>query len=59
MTDYSKHSDEELREGIERAEEQDPRIDVESSDDALEAERSQREQMAGELRRRNSQERPV
>ncbi len=52
MTDYSKHSDEQLREGIERAEEQDPRIDAESSDEALEAERNQREEMAEELEHR-------
>jgi hypothetical protein len=52
VTDYSKHTDEQLRAGIERAEEQDPRIDAESSDDALEAERAQREEMAEELERR-------
>jgi hypothetical protein len=52
VTDYSKHTDEQLREGIERAEEQDPRIATESSDEALEAERRQHDEMTEELERR-------
>src|SRR5690606_38132625 len=51
--DYSKHSDDELREGIERAEEQEPRIAEESSEEALEAEREQRAAMEDELRKRS------
>ncbi len=51
-TDYGKHTDEELREGVEQAERNDPRIAEDSSDEALEAEREQREAMADELQSR-------
>lgn len=52
-TDYSKHSDAELRDGIAATEEQDDRIATESSDDALAAEREQRRAMDAELERRS------
>jgi hypothetical protein len=52
--DYSKHTDEELREGIAKATEQEPRIAAENSDEALEAEREQREAMSEELSRRTA-----
>ena len=51
-TDLSKHTDEELREGIAKAEEQDSRIAREDSDEALRAEREQAERMREELERR-------
>ena len=51
-TDYSKHTDAELREGIKKAEQQEPRIAEEDSDAALEAEREQRAGMEDELRKR-------
>lgn len=50
--DYSKHTDDELRDGIAKIDEQQSRIAVEDSDSALEAARAQRAQMAEELRRR-------
>jgi outer membrane biosynthesis protein TonB len=53
-TDYSRHTDEELREGIAKAGQQDPRIARESSGQALAAERDQRRGMAEELQRRRS-----
>jgi hypothetical protein len=52
--DYSKHTDEELREGVAKATEQEPRIAAEDSDEALEAAREQREAMSEELTRRNT-----
>ena len=51
--DYSKHTDEELRDGIEKAKAQEPRIATEDSDAALDAEREQREAMEAELQKRN------
>ena len=51
-TDYSKHTDEELREGIATAEQQDDRIAREDSDEALQAEREQVRAMREELERR-------
>ena len=51
--DYSKHTDEELRAGIEKAKAQEPRIATEDSDAALDAERQQREAMEAELQKRN------
>jgi hypothetical protein len=50
--DLDKHTDAELQEGIERADEQEPRVAVESSDEAYDAQRRQREEMARELKRR-------
>lgn len=50
--DYSKHTDAELREGIEKVDEQESRIAEENSDDALDAARAQRDAMAAELARR-------
>lgn len=55
MTDYSKHTDEELREGIQKVSLQEQRIAAEDSDAALEAAREQRDAMAQELARRQSQ----
>lgn len=52
--DYSKHTDAELRRGIAKAAHQDQRIAVESSTQALAAERDQRQGMAEELQRRKS-----
>jgi hypothetical protein len=50
--DYSKHTDDELREGIAKIDDQESRIAVEDSDTALEAAREQRARMAEELQRR-------
>lgn len=50
--DYSKHTDDELRDGIAKIDEQQSRIAVEDSDTALEAARAQRAHMAEELQRR-------
>lgn len=52
QADYDKHTDEELREGIRKAEQQEPRIAEEDSEQALEAEREQRKAMHDELERR-------
>jgi len=52
--DYSKHSDEQLRAGIEKANENEARIAAEDSPDALEAAQAQRQAMADELARRES-----
>lgn len=54
MTDYSKHTAEELREGIEKVDEQEGRIAAEDSDAALDAARQQRVEMAEELARRDT-----
>lgn len=51
-TDYSKNTDEELREGIRKAEEQIGRVRAEDSDDAAAANREQVEMMRQELERR-------
>ena len=53
-TDYSKHSDEELREGIEKSEENLKRIESEGSSEQLEAAKDQHEAMQAELSRRQS-----
>ncbi len=50
--DYSKHTDEQLRAGIAKANENEARIAAEDSHDALEAARAQRREMADELARR-------
>lgn len=50
-----KHTDEELRQGIERADEQEPRVAAENSEGAHEAQQDQREEMAHELRRREDE----
>lgn len=52
MTDYSKHTEEQLREGIERVDEQLGRIAAEDSQEALQAARQHRQEMAEELARR-------
>lgn len=54
MTDYSKHTDDELRQGIEKVGEQEGRIAAEDSDAALDAARQQRVEMADELARRET-----
>lgn len=54
MTDYSKHSDDELLEGIEKVDEQEGRIAAEDSDAALDAAREARTEMADELERREN-----
>lgn len=46
-----KHTSHELRQGIERADEQEPRV-AEKSESAYEAQQRQREEMEGELERR-------
>ena len=53
-TDLSKHTDEELREGIEKADEQAARVAAEDSDEALQAQQTKREQMEDELDRRKA-----
>ena len=53
-TDYSKHTDEELREGITKAEENLRRIEGEGSEDQLAAARDQHDAMQAELSRRQS-----
>ncbi len=53
-TDYSKHTDDELREGIRKSEQNLERIRREGSDDQLEAAREQHEAMEAELSRRQS-----
>jgi hypothetical protein len=47
-----KHTDEELRQGIRRADEQEPRVAAEDSEGASQAQRSQRDHMERELQRR-------
>ena len=51
-TDMSKHTDSELREGIERADEQAARVAAEDSDEALKANQAKRDEMEAELERR-------
>ncbi|HEV2784869.1 MAG TPA: hypothetical protein VGV67_00660 [Solirubrobacteraceae bacterium] len=53
-TDYSLHTADELREGIEKTEELEPHVREEGSDEALEAQRAQRQAMQDELDRRES-----
>lgn len=53
-TDYSKHSDEELRDGINAAEQNLERITQEGSDDQREAAQAQRDAMQAELDKRQS-----
>lgn len=52
--DLDKHSDQELRDAIAAAEEQDERLELESSEAALEAQRGQRSAIEEELERRRS-----
>lgn len=52
QTDFSKHTDEELREGIRKADEQLDRVKAEDSDDAVAANREQVQLMQQELDRR-------
>lgn len=53
-TDYSKHTDEELREGIKKSEQNLRRIESEGSEDQLKAAKDQHEAMEAELSRRQS-----
>lgn len=53
-TDYSKHTDEELRDGIAKSEQNMQRIEREGSEEQLEAARDQHEAMEAELARRQS-----
>jgi hypothetical protein len=53
-TDYTKHSDEELREGITKSEENLRRIEQEGSEDQLAAAKDQHDAMQAELSRRQS-----
>lgn len=53
-TDYSKHTDEELRDGINKAEQNLQRMEQEGSDEQLDAARAQRDAMQAELDRRQS-----
>ena len=53
-TDYTKHTDEELREGIEKSEQNLQRIESEGSEEQLAAARDQHEAMQAELSRRQS-----
>ena len=50
--DYSKHTDDELREGIAKSEQNMQRIATEGSDDQLQAAKEQHEAMEAELARR-------
>lgn len=52
--DLEQHTDEELREGIKKADEELSRIDQENSREAYEANRRQREALAAELEKRES-----
>lgn len=53
-TDYSKHTDEELRDGINKAEQNLQRMEQEGSDEQLDAARAQRDAMQAELDKRQS-----
>jgi hypothetical protein len=53
-TDYSKHTDEELRDGIRKSEENLARIKQEGSDEQLQAAKEQHEAMEAELAKRQS-----
>ena len=53
-TDYSKHTDEELRDGIAKSEENLGRIRDEGSEDQLQAAQDQHDAMQAELDRRSS-----
>ncbi len=53
-TDYTKHTDDELREGIRKSEQNLERIRREGSDEQLGAAREQHEAMEAELDRRQS-----
>ena len=52
-TDYSKHTEEELREGLRKSDEEAERIKAEDSGQALQANRDQHAAMQAELDRRN------
>lgn len=53
-TDYSKHTDDELRDGIAKSEQNMQRISSEGSEEQLEAARDQHEAMQAELDSRQS-----
>lgn len=50
--DYDQHTDTELRRAVNKAEQEESRLAEEGSDEALEAERTQRDAMSEELRER-------
>ncbi|HVM00643.1 MAG TPA: hypothetical protein VM324_15240 [Egibacteraceae bacterium] len=52
-TDYSNHTDDELREAITKADREEGRLTDESSGEAVEAARRQQEEMRAELERRS------
>lgn len=52
QTDYSLHTDEQLRQAIQQVDEQEARVAVEDSGDALHTARRQRSAMQAELARR-------
>lgn len=52
QTDYSLHTDEQLRQAIQQVDEQEARVAVEDSGDALDTARRQRSAMQAELDRR-------
>jgi len=54
VTDYTKHTDDELRDGIEKVDEQERRIAAEDSGAALDAAQEHRREMAEELARRET-----
>lgn len=51
-TDYSKHTDQELREAIHKIDQQESRVESEDSDSAVNTARRQRQEMQDELNRR-------
>ncbi len=53
-TDYSLHTDEQLREAITKIDNQEPRVESEDSDAAVKAAQRQRQEMQQELNRRES-----
>ena len=52
--DMEKHTDEQLREGIAKAERNEPRLEAEGKTEAEQALEQQREAMADELERRDA-----
>ena len=54
--DMDKHTEEELVEGIQKAEANEPRLREEGKDEALEAQQQQRREMEEELQKRGADE---
>lgn len=52
LADMDKHTDEQLREGIHKVDEQEPRVDAEDSEAAHRKQQEQREAMEQELQER-------